>query len=78
MSSARRDLSPKCLSNIIGVGNERPIVIDGANVNLDVDGDLVTEVQCTYLTCEIPLLDIPGIVQGDKAARVIAPTFTWE
>ncbi len=37
---ALSDPSPKCLCKVIGVGDKRPIVVNG----VDVDADLVTEV----------------------------------
>ncbi len=44
LSSAWGDLSPKCLGEGVGVGDERPIVVDGVDFGVDVDRDLVTEV----------------------------------
>jgi hypothetical protein len=47
--SAQGGPSPKCLGNVTGVSDKQLIVVDGRNVNVGIDGDLVVEVQCTSL-----------------------------
>ena len=68
MLSARGDPSIKCLGDVVGVGDEQPIVVFGADVNVDVDGDLVAEVRCPPLH-EVSLPGAPGVVQGSKVRR---------
>ena len=74
MSSARGDLSPKCLGNLVGIGDKRPIIIDGTDVNVDINADLVTEVPCVSLVRSLRRT----LMASCKAAGVFAPTFMWE
>ncbi len=74
MSSARGDPSPKCLSDVVGIGHEWPIVIEGSDIDVDVDADLVTEVQCASLVSSLR----QTLLALCEAAGVDSPTFTWE
>jgi hypothetical protein len=62
------DPSPKVLCNIIGVGNERPIIVDGMEVN----ADLVMEVRCACLGRPLRRM----LLASCKAAGFLAPTYT--
>ncbi len=64
------DPSPKGLCNIIGAGDERPIVVGG----VDFDADLVTEVRHAYLVWRLRRT----LLALCKAARFDVPTYTWE
>jgi hypothetical protein len=63
-------LSPEGLCNVVGVGNEPPIVID----SVDIDSDLVTEVQ--HASFVRPLRRM--LLALCKMVGVVAPTYTWE
>ena len=42
--SARGNPSPEFLGDIFGISDEWPIVVDDADINVDVNADLVREV----------------------------------
>jgi hypothetical protein len=47
--SARGNPSPEFLGDIFGISDERPVVVDDADINVDVNADLVREVRCASL-----------------------------
>ena len=71
-SSAQGNLFPKCLGNVVDVGNKRPIVVDGVDVDVDVNVGLV--VRCASIVRSLR----QTLLVWCEAARVDAPTFMWE
>ncbi len=67
---ALSDPSPEGLCNVVGIGDEPPIVIN----SMDVNSDLVTEVQCASLMRPLRRT----LLALCKVAGVVAPTYTWE
>ncbi len=60
--------------SILGVGNEQPIILDGADVNMDIDADLVPEIRCASLVRSL----CRTLLASCKAVGAIMPTYTWE
>jgi hypothetical protein len=67
---ALSDPSPEGLCYVVGIGDKRPIVING----VDVNADLVTEVQRVSLVK--PLRQT--LLAWCKTAGIVAPMYTWE
>ena len=59
------------MGDAVGVGDNRPIVIDCADVNVDVNEDLVMEVQCPSLVKSLHRM----LLASCETARVVAPRF---
>ena len=73
-TSAKGDPPPECLNNFVGIGDKRPIIVDGADIDVDVDADLVMEVWCASLVRSLRRM----LLVLCKAAGGVAPTYMWE
>ena len=74
MLSTRGYPTPKCLGDVIGIGGNRTIVIKSVDVNVVVDADHVTEVQCTSLVRSL----CQTLLTLCKVTGVVEPTYMWE
>ena len=68
----RATCPPNALATLLTVGDKRPIVVDGVDVDVDVNVGLV--VRCASIVRSLR----QTLLVWCEAARVDAPTFMWE